>query len=133
MKLLVTGNRFMAAGAQWIGLCRLFSSLVPRDVSASRGFLQPLPPAVELETVAATIANQGILIDTLALQQAKASYKIENIVPTQSSPPKMSCSSWACSRTVWNREHPERSLADQNRIAGHPDSLPQPPYKPAQS
>lgn len=72
------------------------------DVSASRGSLQPLPPAVELETVAvlralaaanralaelkgraATIPNQGILIDTLALQEAKASSEIENIVTTQ--------------------------------------------------
>ncbi len=72
------------------------------DVSAPRGFLQPLPPPVELETVAvmralavanralaelkgraATIPNQGILIDTLALQEAKASSEIENIVTTQ--------------------------------------------------
>lgn len=61
-----------------------------------------LPPAVTLETVpvlkalaranraleelkgrAATIPNQGILIDTLALQEAKASSEIENIVTTQ--------------------------------------------------
>ena len=75
---------------------------MPSDVSASPGFLQPLPPAVELETVAvlralaaanralaelkgraATIPNQGILIDTLALQEAKASSEIENIVTTQ--------------------------------------------------
>ena len=71
-------------------------------MSASRGFLQPLPPPIELETVAvmralaaanralaelkgraATIPNQGILIDTLALQEAKASSEIENIVTTQ--------------------------------------------------
>ena len=32
---------------------------------------------------AATIPSQGILIDTLALQEAKASYEIENIVTTQ--------------------------------------------------
>ncbi|MEY3767567.1 MAG: hypothetical protein RLZZ11_637, partial [Cyanobacteriota bacterium] len=75
---------------------------MPVDVSASHGFLQPLPPPVELETVAvmralaaanralaelkgraATIPNQGILIDTLALQEAKASSEIENIVTTQ--------------------------------------------------
>jgi Fic family protein len=75
---------------------------VTSDVSASRGFLKPLPPSVELETVAvlralaaanralaelkgraATIPNQGILIDTLALQEAKASSEIENIVTTQ--------------------------------------------------
>jgi Fic family protein len=61
-----------------------------------------LPPDVDLETVpilkalaaanralaelkgrAATIPNQGILIDTLALQEAKASSEIENIVTTQ--------------------------------------------------
>ncbi len=61
-----------------------------------------LPPVVNLETVpilkalalanralaelkgrAATIPNQGILIDTLALQEAKASSEIENIVTTQ--------------------------------------------------
>ena len=61
-----------------------------------------LPPPVDLETVpvlkalakanralaelkgrAATIPNQGILIDTLALQEAKASSEIENIVTTQ--------------------------------------------------
>lgn len=61
-----------------------------------------MPPPVELETVpvlkalakanralaelkgrAASIPNQGILIDTLALQEAKASSEIENIVTTQ--------------------------------------------------
>lgn len=61
-----------------------------------------LPPPVELETVAvlkalakanralaelkgraATIPNQGILIDTLSMQEAKASSEIENIVTTQ--------------------------------------------------
>jgi Fic family protein len=61
-----------------------------------------LPPALELESVAilkalaranralaelkgraGTIPNQGILIDTLALQEAKASSEIENIVTTQ--------------------------------------------------
>lgn len=61
-----------------------------------------LPPSLDLETVpvlkalakanralaelkgrAATIPNQGILIDTLALQEAKASSEIENIVTTQ--------------------------------------------------
>ncbi|MBP7338931.1 Fic family protein [Niveispirillum sp.] len=61
-----------------------------------------LPPQVNLETVpvlkalaranralaelkgrAATIPNQGILIDTLSLQEAKASSEIENIVTTQ--------------------------------------------------
>ncbi len=61
-----------------------------------------LPPPLDLETVpvlkalaranralaelkgrAATIPNQGILIDTLSLQEAKASSEIENIVTTQ--------------------------------------------------
>lgn len=64
--------------------------------------LPMLPPPVELETVkvlkalnlasraladlkgqARTIPNQGILIDTLALQEAKASSEVENIVTTQ--------------------------------------------------
>lgn len=64
--------------------------------------LPNLPPPVELETLrvlkalskanralaelkgrAATIPNQGILIDTLALQEAKSSSEIENIVTTQ--------------------------------------------------
>ena len=37
----------------------------------------------ELKGRAATIPNQGILIDTLALQEAKACSEIENIVTTQ--------------------------------------------------
>lgn len=64
--------------------------------------LPNLPPAADFETVkilkalatanrslaelkgrAAVIPNQGILIDTLALQEAKASSEIENIVTTQ--------------------------------------------------
>jgi len=64
--------------------------------------IRPLPPSIDLETVAvlkalatanralaelkgraATIPNQGILIDTLALQEAKASSEVENIVTTQ--------------------------------------------------
>lgn len=64
--------------------------------------LPPLPPPGELETktvlraaaeahrylaevkgLAAAIPNQGILIDTLSLQEAKASSEIENIVTTQ--------------------------------------------------
>lgn len=62
----------------------------------------PIPPGVDLETVpilkalnaaslaladlkgqARTIPNQGILIDTLALQKAKASSEVENIITTQ--------------------------------------------------
>jgi Fic family protein len=61
-----------------------------------------LPPLIDIETVrvlkaltrasraladlkgqAKTIPNQGILIDTLALQEAKASSEVENIVTTQ--------------------------------------------------
>lgn len=64
--------------------------------------LPNLPPMVDFETVsvlkalaaanralaelkgrAATIPNQGILIDTLTLQEAKASSEIESIVTTQ--------------------------------------------------
>ena len=64
--------------------------------------IHPLPPEVDLETIAvlralatanralaelkgraASIPNQGILIDTLALQEAKASSEVENIVTTQ--------------------------------------------------
>ncbi|MDI1365869.1 MAG: Fic/DOC family N-terminal domain-containing protein, partial [bacterium] len=64
--------------------------------------IAPLPPVVELETVAVlreaarahrylaelkgragAIPNQGILIDTLSLQEARASSEIENIVTTQ--------------------------------------------------
>ena len=64
--------------------------------------IAPLPPVAELETVpvlrevarahrylaelkgrAGTIPNQGILIDTLSLQEARASSEIENIVTTQ--------------------------------------------------
>lgn len=64
--------------------------------------LPDLPPKAELETVhvmkalarasralaelkgrAATIPNQGILIDTLVLQEARASSEVENIVTTQ--------------------------------------------------
>ena len=69
--------------------------------------LPKLPPPVDLETVrvfkalatanralaelkgrAAVIPNQGILIDTLALQEAKASSAIENIVTTQGGLPR---------------------------------------------
>lgn len=64
--------------------------------------IPPLPPPVVLETVpvlkalnrasraladlkgqARSIPNQGILIDTLVLQEAKASSEVENIVTTQ--------------------------------------------------
>lgn len=49
--------------------------------------LKALSPAhrylAELKGAALSIPNQGILIDTLALQEAKASSEIENIVTTQ--------------------------------------------------
>ena len=73
-----------------------------REMPSSTYKLPELPPSVELETVpvlkalakanralaelkgaAKAIPNQGILIDTLALQEAKASSEIENIVTTQ--------------------------------------------------
>lgn len=63
--------------------------------------LAPLPPAVELETrailkksasahrflaelkgVSASMPNQGLLINTLSLQEAKDSSAIENIITT---------------------------------------------------
>ena len=40
----------------------------------------------ELKGRAASIPNQGILIDTLALQEAKASSEIENVVTTADDP-----------------------------------------------
>ena len=40
----------------------------------------------ELKQAAELIPNQGILIDTLALQEAKASSEVENIVTTQDEP-----------------------------------------------
>ena len=68
---------------------------------ASTYRLPALPPPADLETVrvlkalsranrhlaelkgrAAVIPNQGILIDSLALQEAKASSEVENIVTT---------------------------------------------------
>lgn len=73
-----------------------------RDMLKPTYRLPALPPSGEIETPAvlralsvahrhlaelkgraATIPNQGILIDTLALQEAKASSEIENIVTTQ--------------------------------------------------
>ncbi len=68
----------------------------------SEQMLEPLPPAGELETpavlrelvlahrylaelkgVAKTIPNEGILISTLALQEAQSSSEIENMITTQ--------------------------------------------------
>ncbi|MBI4923782.1 MAG: Fic family protein [Devosia nanyangense] len=57
--------------------CELESPKVLRALATAHRFL------AELKGRAATIPNQGILIDTLALQEAKASSEIENIVTTQ--------------------------------------------------
>jgi Fic family protein len=61
--------------------------LPPPSVTESVAILKSLKEAhrylAELKGRAATIPNQGILIDTLALQEAKASSEIENIVTTQ--------------------------------------------------
>jgi Fic family protein len=73
-----------------------------RDVLKATYTLPQLPPSIELETPtvlralapahrhlaelkgrAASIPNQTILINTLALQEAKASSEVENIVTTQ--------------------------------------------------
>lgn len=62
-------------------------NLPPPTVTESVAVLKSLKDAhrylAELKGRAATIPNQGILIDTLALQEAKASSEIENIVTTQ--------------------------------------------------
>jgi Fic family protein len=79
-----------------------FFEHVRRHVLKPSYRIPPLPPPTELETkpvlraaaeahrylaevkgLAAAIPNQGILIDTLSLQEAKASSEIENIVTTQ--------------------------------------------------
>lgn len=61
--------------------------LPPPGVEETPAVLRALAPAhrhlAELKGRAAAIPNQGILIDTLALQEAKASSEIENIVTTQ--------------------------------------------------
>lgn len=78
------------------------SEHVSRDVLKATYQLPPLPPPGDLETPAvlralkdahrhlaelkgraASIPNQAILIDSLSLQEAKASSEIENIVTTQ--------------------------------------------------
>src|SRR4051812_35335798 len=53
------------------------SVAVLREAARAHRFL------AELKGRAATIPNQGIVIDTLTLQEAKASSEIENIVTTQ--------------------------------------------------
>lgn len=61
--------------------------LPPPGVEETPAVLRTLAQAhrhlAELKGRAASIPNQGILIDTLALQEAKASSEIENIVTTQ--------------------------------------------------
>ena len=61
--------------------------LPPPGVEETHAVLRALAQAhrhlAELKGRAASIPNQGILIDTLALQEAKASSEIENIVTTQ--------------------------------------------------
>ncbi|WP_156029323.1 Fic family protein [Sphingobium sp. DC-2] len=62
-------------------------NLPPPGVEETPAVLRALAQAhrhlAELKGRAASIPNQGILIDTLALQEAKASSEIENIVTTQ--------------------------------------------------
>lgn len=60
--------------------------LPPKSLSESNAILKKLASAhrylAELKGVAATIPNQGILINTLALQEAKDSSAVENIITT---------------------------------------------------
>lgn len=62
-------------------------ALPPAGVEETPAVLRALAQAhrhlAELKGRAASIPNQGILIDTLAMQEAKASSEIENIVTTQ--------------------------------------------------
>ena len=61
--------------------------LPPNGLNESPALLKALAKAhrylAELKGRASNIPNQGILIDTLSLQEAKASSEIENIVTTQ--------------------------------------------------
>lgn len=60
--------------------------LPPKDLEETREILKKLSSAhrylAELKGVATTIPNQGILINTLTLQEAKDSSAIENIITT---------------------------------------------------
>ena len=62
------------------------SFLPPKDLEETREILRKLSSAhrylAELKGVASTIPNQGILINTLTLQEAKDSSAIENIITT---------------------------------------------------
>ncbi len=59
------------------------SPSVTETVAVLKALIRAHRYLVELKGRAATIPNQGILIDTLLLQEAKASSEIENIVTTQ--------------------------------------------------
>ncbi len=63
------------------------SLLPPETELESRAVLKKLAPAhrylAELKGMAATIPNEHILINTLALQEAKDSSEIENVITTQ--------------------------------------------------
>jgi Fic family protein len=61
--------------------------LPPQSELETRAVLKRLAPAhrylAELKGLASTIPNEHILINTLALQEAKDSSEIENIITTQ--------------------------------------------------
>jgi Fic family protein len=65
----------------------IIPNLPPPNLRETPSVLKALARAhrylAELKGSASTIPNQGILIDTLSLQEAKASSEIENIVTTQ--------------------------------------------------
>lgn len=71
----------MLPGDKWV----LGELPLSKDVE-SKKVLKSLPAAhaalAELKGVASTIPNQGILINTLGLQEAKDSSAIENIITT---------------------------------------------------
>ena len=60
--------------------------LPPKQDLETKAILKKLPAAhrrlAELKGIAATIPNESILINTLALQEAKDSSAIENIITT---------------------------------------------------
>jgi Fic family protein len=77
----------------------------------------------ELKGRAGTIPNQGILIDTLALQEAKASSEIENIVTTQDELFQASAfpdspSSPAAKEVALYRDALRHGFAEQARLDG---------------
>lgn len=77
----------------------------------------------ELKGRAAAIPNQGILIDTLSLQEAKASSEIENIVTTQDELFQATLfpenpSSAAAKEVALYRDALHRGLADARKMQG---------------